>query len=102
QRSDIDKAVNVVGPAVQKNDYGPVCGTGLGVSNVQDTGIDLLERSERSIRSRLDRRQLYLSCRAGLRLSRTDYAELSGRRGHSSGTNEVTSMPVYFFCFDHR
>ena len=58
QRGDIDKAVNVVGPAVQKNDRGTIGGAGFGVSDIQQAGIDLLQRAERSVRSRLDRRQL--------------------------------------------
>jgi len=72
QQSDIDEAVNVVGPAVEKNDSGPVCGTGLSVSDIQDTGIDLLERGKPSIRSRLDWRQLCHSCFARLRMSQTE------------------------------
>ena len=43
QRRDIDIAVNVVGPAVQKNDRRTIGGTSLSVSNIQDAGIDLLE-----------------------------------------------------------
>ena len=65
QRRDIDKAVNVVGPAVQKNDRRAIGGTGFGVADIQDAGIDLLQRGERRVRPRLDRGQLLsaLSCR---------------------------------------
>jgi hypothetical protein len=41
ERRYIDVAVNVVGPAVQKDDRGTIGGPGFGVSNVQDAGIDL-------------------------------------------------------------
>ena len=76
QRRDIDIAVNVVGPAVQKNDRRTIGGAGFGVSDIQDAGIDLLERGERCVRPPLDRGQLRptlfppstsRSCRAGRR-----------------------------------
>ena len=60
QRRDIDVAVNVVGPAVQKNDRRAIGGTGFGVADIQDAGIDLLQRAERDVRPRLDRGQLRL------------------------------------------
>ena len=43
QRRDIDIAVNIVGPAVQKNNDGPVGWAGLSVADIQDAGIDLLQ-----------------------------------------------------------
>ena len=43
---------------MQQDDRRTVRGAGLGVADVQDAGIDLLERGERRVRSRLDRRQL--------------------------------------------
>ena len=52
QRGDIDIAVNVVGPAMQKNDRGTIGRAGLGVSDIQDAGIDLLQRAERRVRPR--------------------------------------------------
>src|SRR3981189_1548296 len=45
---DIDKAVNVVGPAVQKNHNGSVRGTGLCGTHLQYARIDLLQRAELS------------------------------------------------------
>src|SRR5918998_3104821 len=42
QRRYIDIAVNVVGPAVQKNNRRTIGGAGFSVSNIQDAGIDLL------------------------------------------------------------
>jgi hypothetical protein len=37
--------MNVVRPAVQENDDRPIGGTGFGVADVQQTGIDLLQRA---------------------------------------------------------
>src|SRR5262249_11440731 len=61
RRSDVDKAVNVVGPTMQQNDRSAVGGSGFGISHIQEAGIDLLERSERCICPRLDCRQFCLS-----------------------------------------
>src|SRR5262249_8124707 len=58
---DIDKAVNVVGPAVQKQHWLAIGWAGFGVADIQQTGIDLLQRTERSVRSRLDRGQFCLA-----------------------------------------
>ena len=41
QRSDIDIAVNVVGPTVQKNNWRTIGWTSFSISNIQDAGIDL-------------------------------------------------------------
>jgi hypothetical protein len=46
QRRNIDKAVNVVRPAMQQNHRGTIGGAGFRVSNVQESGIDLLQRTE--------------------------------------------------------
>jgi len=42
QRRDIDKAVNVVWPAVQQNYRGTIGRAGFSVSNVEEAGVDLL------------------------------------------------------------
>jgi hypothetical protein len=42
QRGDIDIAVDVVGPAVQKHDYWTVRGAGFGVTDIEETGVNLL------------------------------------------------------------
>jgi hypothetical protein len=55
QRRDIDIAMDVVGPAVQENDHGTIGGAGFGVADIEDGGIDLLQRPERGVRSRLGR-----------------------------------------------
>jgi len=38
---------------VQQNDRRPIGGTGFGVTDIQDSGVDLLQRSERRVRSGL-------------------------------------------------
>jgi hypothetical protein len=42
-RSDIGEAVNVVRPAVQKNDRRIIGGASLDVSNIENSSIDLLQ-----------------------------------------------------------
>src|SRR3981189_992631 len=88
---DIDKAVNVVGPAVQKNHNGSVRGTGLCVTHIQYARIDLLQRSERGIRSGLDCRHF---CPHPLCCRRTDHPELSGGDRHRGGGKETASILV--------
>ena len=53
QRRDVDKAVDVVGPAVQQNDRRAIGGAGFGVTDIQHAGIDLLEWGELYIRARV-------------------------------------------------
>jgi hypothetical protein len=43
----MDIAVNVVGPAVEKNHRRTIGGAGFSVANIQKAGIDLLERPKR-------------------------------------------------------
>ena len=38
-----DKAVDIVGPAMQKNDSRTICRAVFGVSNIEEAGIDLLQ-----------------------------------------------------------
>ena len=47
QRRHIDKAVDVVGPAVQQNDGRTIGRAGFGIADIQATGIDLLEGAKR-------------------------------------------------------
>ena len=86
---DIDKAVNVVGPAVQQNHNGPIGGTGLCVTHIEDAGIDLLQRSERRICSWLDGGQ-FLPPPVGLpqdRSSRAAWRRWPSRRCQKSGAD---------------
>jgi hypothetical protein len=97
RRSDIDIAVNVVGPAVQKNDRTTAGGAGFGISDVEHAGIDLLERAERRVRSRLDRGRINRADPARLRARRTGDAEPGERNGHGRGTQEAAAMMVDVF-----
>lgn len=54
ERGYVDEAVDVVGPAVQEEDDRAVGGTGLGVADVQDPRLDLLERAELGVGARGD------------------------------------------------
>jgi hypothetical protein len=45
-RCHIDEAMNVVGPAMQQDDRTPARGTRFGVADIQQAGVDLLERPE--------------------------------------------------------
>ena len=76
QRRHIEIAVDVVGPAVEK-DHGPVRRPDIGVADRQDAGLDLLQRAEGAVRSGRDRGQL-----AGLPGRRPDHSELGGGKGH--------------------
>ena len=90
---NIDKAVNVVRPAVQENDDRPIGGAGFGVADIQNARIDLLQRTERLICSWLDCRDL---CLHPLRCRRTDHAELSGGDCHRGGAKEGAALLVNF------
>src|SRR5262249_36787228 len=46
QRSNVDIAENVIGPAVQKNDGWTVAAAEFRVSNIQNAGVDLLKGTE--------------------------------------------------------
>src|SRR5215470_12431241 len=85
--------MNVVRPAVQENDDGPIGETGFGVADVQETGIDLLQRAQRRVRSRFDGGQPFGSSIGRLCCRRTDDPELRGRNRHASGAKKATAMP---------
>jgi hypothetical protein len=76
---------------VQKNDRRPIGGASLGVTDIQGAGIDLLERGERGIRSRLDAGQLGLG---RLRLRESGHAELSGGDGDGRGPKEPAAIMI--------
>ena len=69
QRGDVDKAVNVVGPAVQQEDCRSIGGAGFRVPDVQHSRVDLLQRAERRARPRQPRAFLLLSLAALTRRS---------------------------------
>ncbi len=45
-RGNVDKAVNVIGPAVQQHDRRTIALASFSVADVQDAGIDLFQRTE--------------------------------------------------------
>ena len=47
---------------MQKNDRRTIGGAGFGIADTQNAGIDLLQRAEGRVRSRLDRGQIRRSC----------------------------------------
>jgi hypothetical protein len=93
-RRDIDKTVDVVRPAVQQNDGSAIGRAGFGIADIEDPGIDLLERSERSVRSRLDRRQ---ARRFGLRCCGADQTKLRDRGAERRDAKETTTVMVDLF-----
>jgi len=95
QWGDLDEAVDVVRPSVQQEHWRTAWGTRFGVADVEDPGMDLLERSKRRARARLARGSASRLCLAGLRGRRTQSAEPGGGNSHGcsahkgSGTQEV-------------
>ena len=82
QRGDIHKAVNVVGPAVEKNDHRAVRRAGLRVRNRQEAGIDLLQWTDRGVDPRSNRGDIpFRRARARLRCRGTQHAQLGGSHG---------------------
>ena len=85
--------MNVVRPAVEKNHRRSAGRTDVGVADVQNAGIDLLQRAERgSVRCRRAGSNLRL---AGPRRSRVTCNESRGSHGHGSRTQEATPLPVH-------
>ena len=70
QRRDIDKAVDVVWPAVQQDDRRAVGRTRFGIADIQHAGVDLLQRAERGVGPGLIRASA--CARARCRSSRTE------------------------------
>jgi hypothetical protein len=62
--------MDVVGPAVQKHDHRAIGRAGFGVSDIQEAGIDLLERAEGRVRVRV----------AGLRRRGADHGNCMAAR----------------------
>src|SRR5262245_51077633 len=82
---------------MKKYDRRTIAWPHFGIANVQNSGIDLLQRAERLVPSRFDRRH---SCRFSLaRLcgGRTDHAELGGRNRHYYGGKKAATIMVDYF-----
>jgi hypothetical protein len=85
QMRRVDVAVDVVGPAVEKNDRGALGRTELGISDVQQAGVDLPERAE----GRLGRGPLRGWIRVAARLRRRGARDTQlGSGGRSRGGGE--------------
>ena len=95
---DVDVAVNVVRPAVEENDRPSPVGARLRVRDVEEAGRDLLERAERRVGSRRDRRDARRLGLAGLCGHGADVAQLDGCDAHRHGADEVTATGPHLGC----
>ena len=76
---------------MQKNDRRAIGGTGFGVGDIQDAGIDLLQRTERRVRSRLDCRHLALRL-AGCAVAEPIMPSCAAAMVIGRGTKEAAAM----------
>jgi hypothetical protein len=81
---------------VQKYDRRTVRRAGLGVADVEQAGVDPLQRRERRVRSRLDRGQRRRICLTGLRGRRAAHSKLCGGDRHDRGAKEAAATMVDF------
>jgi hypothetical protein len=79
---------------VQQNDGSTTGRAGFGIADIEDPGIDLLERSERSVRSTLDRRQ---TRRFRLRRRRARQTELGDGGAERRGAEQAAAVMVDLF-----
>ena len=79
---------------MQQDDGRTIAGAGFGVADIQDTGVDLLQRAERRVRPRLDPRDIHRLGGGGLCVRAAAQGELSRRQGHSSSTTEAAAIAV--------
>src|SRR5262245_56072516 len=95
QRRHIDKAMDVVGPAVQQDDDGAVGRTVLGIAYIEHAGIDLLQRGER----RVIRRRGWRRYR-GLRLRPAAEDERCCRDTESGGAEKLAAIAIDLFGYE--
>jgi hypothetical protein len=81
---------------VQQKNYRAIGGAGLGVSNIQEASVDLLQGRERGVRARLDCGQVWF-CRAVLSVRRTAQAELRGCNSHGRGADKAAARMIDIF-----
>lgn len=88
--------MNIIRPAVQQNDHGALGRTHLGVSYIQQTGLDVLQRAEhgRWIDFGADRSRRGWGG-AGLHVGRTQEAQL---QQHRSKDRRPHQAPVLSGC----
>ena len=82
---------------MQQNDRGTVGGTGFGVADVEEAGIDLFQRRERCVRPGLEPWEIGRPCLFGLCLRGTGQAKLGGRDGHGSSAKKASAILVDLF-----
>ena len=79
---------------MQKNDRGTVGGAGLGVSDIQQAGVDLLERAEDALVPRLTLDRSCRLCLARLCTRGTDHAEPGSGHRHGRRSKEAAAIKV--------
>src|ERR1035437_5523773 len=91
--------MNVVGPAVDKNDCWAIGGAGFGVSDIQEACVNLFERAKRCVCARLIWPQVCWIYCAGLCLRETGSDKPGGGSGHGDGAQKVTTTTIE--CLGH-
>src|SRR5690606_21604125 len=93
QRRHINVCVDVVGPAMKQNDHRPIGWASLGIADVKEAGIDLLQRFKGSLRDRRDPSRVW---RDGTWLGDcgTGYSELGNGSGGHGGSQETATVRV--------
>src|SRR5712691_8739418 len=89
--------MNVVRPTVQKNYRRTVGGTLVGVSDVEESGVDLFDRAERRVGRTPGRRR---DCRVffvGSSFCSGEVAEARGGDGHRRGAEKPAAIIVGLF-----
>src|SRR5215212_6120371 len=90
QRSHIDKAMNIVRPTVQQENRRTIGRTVLGISHIEDPGIDLFQRTKCGAFRRR-------ACRfviTGLSVSGVTHEKTRGANAQGSGLNEMTAIGI--------
>jgi hypothetical protein len=83
---------------VQQIDRGPVGGAGFGLTDIEQAGIDLLQRAERG-GSRLNSGQLLRICLDSLYIGRTNHAELGRGKGHGRSPEKAAALMIDVFGY---
>jgi len=90
---NFDVVMDVVGPAVEQDHGGAVRRPGLGITDIEHTGVDLLQRGERCAGHRLVHRQR----RFGFGMRRAEIAEFGGSKGERSSAEKAAAVMVDAF-----
>ena len=79
---------------MQQNDCWTIDRAGLGISDIENTGIDLLQRDESGVRAGPDRRQIRRACPAGLRKDGTAEDKRGGGHAYRGVVQEAATILV--------